>query len=223
MGKNDKILEKLRLKSVTKQAVYRINKEVFKELKECAQKITKELSEEMANIDSNVEIKFTEKGDFEVIIQFSGDVLIFHMHTNTFTFDETHHIWKTSYVKEDSQRAYCGVINVYNFLSDSFKFNRQNDLGFLIGRIFINKDRHFFTEGNGKLGHIYNNFQESIIDENLLKEILRELMLYAMDFELQTPAFKDVQVVSMHQIMEMSHNIQLKTAKKLGYRQYEKK
>ena len=223
MSKNDKILEKLRLKSVTKQAVYRINKEVFNELKQCAKTITDELSKEMSKIDSNVVVNFTEKGDFEVVIQFSGDTLIFHMHTNTFTFDENHHIWKKPYVKEDHQRAYCGVINVYNFLSDSLKYNRQNDLGFLIGRIFINKDRHFFTEGNGKLGIAYKNFQESKINKELMKEILRELMLYAMDFELQTPNVKDVQVVSMHQILEMSQNIQLKTSKKLGYRDFEKK
>ena len=67
------------------------------------------------------------------------------MHTNTFSFDKSHQIWNSSYVKEDEYKAYCGVINVYNFLSDSFKYNRANDLGYMIGRLFINKEKHFFT------------------------------------------------------------------------------
>ena len=43
-------------------------------------------------------------------------------------------------------------------------------------------------------------------------------MLHAMDFELVTPPFKDVQVVSLHQINQMSQNMKLKTAKKLGFK-----
>ena len=35
--------------------------------------------------------------------------------------------------------TFCGIINIYNFLSDSFKYNRESDLGYLVGRIFINK------------------------------------------------------------------------------------
>ena len=43
-------------------------------------------------------------------------------------------------------------------------------------------------------------------------------MLHAMDFELVTPPYKDVQVVSLHQINQMSQNMKLKTAKKLGFK-----
>ena len=39
-----------------------------------------------------------------------------------------------------------------------------------------------------------------------------------MDFELTTPPFNEVNVVTLHQIKEMSHNMKLKTAKRLGYR-----
>jgi hypothetical protein len=39
-----------------------------------------------------------------------------------------------------------------------------------------------------------------------------------MDFELITPPYKDVQVVSLHQINEMSQKMKLKTAKKLGFK-----
>ena len=140
------------------------------------------------------------------------------MHTNTFLFEKNHHIWNSNYVKEDKFRAYCGVINIYNFLSDSFKYKRVNDLGFMIGRLFINKEKHFFTDGNGKMSFLYNNFQNDILDKNKLKNIVCELMLYAMDDELISPPLTEVQVVSLHQINQMSQNMKLKTAKKLGYK-----
>src|SRR5574340_1141800 len=59
----------------------------------------------------------------------------FH-HTNVFEFDTRHLVWKTSYVKEKATRSFCRMINVYNFLPDSFKYNRANDLGYLVARIF---------------------------------------------------------------------------------------
>ena len=43
-------------------------------------------------------------------------------------------------------------------------------------------------------------------------------MLYAMDDELISPPLTEVQVVSLHQINQMSQNMKLKTAKKLGYK-----
>ncbi len=218
MDSSQKIINKLTKKSATKQEVYRVCKSFFYMLKEVVSELSEELSNDVSPIDKHVEINYIEKGEFEIELKFSGDTLIFHMHTNTFYFDKSHQIWNSSYVKEDEFKAYCGVINVYNFLSDSFKYNRANDLGYLIGRLFINKEKHFFSEGNGRMSFLYNNFQNDILDKPILKNIVCELMLYAIDFELETPPFKDVQVVSLHQINQMSQNMKLKTAKKLGFK-----
>ncbi|MGB2138021.1 MAG: hypothetical protein ACPHVP_04055 [Flavobacteriales bacterium] len=218
MDSSEKIINKLTKKAATKQEVYRVCKSFFDMLKEVVSELSEELSNDVSPIDQHVEIKYTDKGEFEIELKFSGDTLIFHMHTNTFSFDKSHQIWNSSYVKEDEYKAYCGVINVYNFLSDSFKYNRTNDLGYMIGRLFINKEKHFFTEGNGRMSFLYNNFQNDILDKPILKNIVHELMLHAMDFELVTPPFKDVQVVSLHQINQMSQNMKLKTAKKLGFK-----
>jgi hypothetical protein len=218
MDSSKKIIDKLSKKAATKQEVFRVSKTAFNSLKEVAQELSNDLEGQITPIDKNVEVKYTDKGEFEIEIKFSGDTLIFHMHTNTFSFDKTHQIWNSKYVKEDKYRAYCGVINVYNFLSDSFKYHRENDLGFLLGRIFINKDQHFFTDGTNKMGFLYNDFEHSVLNKDILKSIIEELMLNAMDFELITPPFKDVQVVSVHQVMEMSKKMKLKTSKKLGYR-----
>ena len=218
MDISEKIINKLTKKAATKQEVYRICKSFFDMLKEVINELSEELSKNVLPLDKHVKIVYTNKGEFEIELKFSGDILIFHIHTNTFLFDKNHHIWKSNYVKEDKFRAYCGVINIYNFLSDSFKYKRVNDLGFMIGRLFINKEKHFFTDGNGKMSFLYNNFQNDILDKNKLKNIVCELMLYAMDDELISPPLTEVQVVSLHQINQMSQNMKLKTAKKLGYK-----
>ena len=218
MDISEKIINKLTKKAATKQEVYRVCKSFFDMLKEVINELSEELSKNVLPLDKHVKIVYTNKGEFEIELKFSGDILIFHMHTNTFLFDKNHHIWNSNYVKEDKFRAYCGVINIYNFLSDSFKYKRVNDLGFMIGRLFINKEKHFFTEGNGKMSFLYNNFQNDILDKNKLKNIVCELMLYAMDDELISPPLTEVQVVSLHQINQMSQNMKLKTAKKLGYK-----
>ena len=218
MDSSDKIINKLTKKATTKQEVHRVCKSFFDMLKEVVSELSEELSEEISTLDKHVEIKYFDKGEFEIQLKFSGDTLIFHMHTNTFLFDKSHQIWKSSYVKKNEYRAYCGVINIYNFLSDSFKYNRINDIGFLIGRLFINKEKHFFTEGNGRMSFLYNNFQNDILDKKVLKNIVNELMLYAMDDELISPPLKDVQVVSLNQINQMSQNMKLKTVKKLGFK-----
>ena len=218
MDTSGKILSKLTQQAAAKQEVFRVCKSLFDELKEVIHELSQELGKEVSPVDKHVEIKFTDKGEFEVALKFSGDTLIFHMHSNTFSFDKSHQIWNTSYVKKDQYRAYCGVINVYNFLSDSFKYNRVNDLGYLLGRIFINKEKHFFTDGNGQMNFLHNNFQNDILDKDTLKTIVQELMLQAIDFELITPPYKEVQVVSLNQINEMSQKMKLKTAKKLGFK-----
>ena len=223
MKEQDQIIQELAKKASTKQAVSRTAKGVFQELKKTLKKFSKEVQLEMIEIDKHVEIEYNDKGEFEAELKFSGDTLIFHLHSNTFQFDEKHHIWKSTYTKEDEYRAYCGVINIYNFLSDSFKYNRENDLGFLIGRIFVNKDNHFFVEGKGKLSFLFNDFENAIVNKKELTSIIQEAIMFAMDFELITPPFKEVEVVTLHQIKEMSQNMKLKTAKPLGFRFSNKK
>ena len=91
------------------------------------------------------------------------------MHSNVFEFDKNHGIWKISYVENNDMNSYCGIINIYNFLSDSFKYDRLDDLGYLIGRIFINKDNHYFVEGKRQLGFLYNDFGNAVIDTKAIK------------------------------------------------------
>jgi len=216
MNSEEKILSLLKEKACTKQKIYRITKNIFANFQDVLQEKANILNNEIQ--DKDVEVSYEESGDFDAKLKFSGDTLLFHMHSNIFDFDSSHQIHKTSYVKEDKMRSFCGVINIYNFLSDSLKYNRLNDAGFLIARIFINKDNHFFVEGDKQLGFLFNDFVNQQIDEVQICKIIDTAMIYALNFDLQTPNFNDVKVVSLHQILDINNNHKIKTSKRLGFK-----
>jgi hypothetical protein len=212
------IIDLLQQKACTKQDVYRKTQTVFSNLQKLLKTKANSLTKEIANKDKCVKVLYSSKGKFEAQLKFSGDTLLFHMHSNVFDFPSKHAIHKTKYVKEDKLRSFCGVIHIYNFLSDSLKYNRMNDEGYLIGRIFINKDSHFFVEGDKQLGFLFNNFMNQQINKEELDKIINSAMIYSLNFDLQTPNINDVNVVFVHQILEMNQNQKIRTAKRLGYK-----
>ena len=216
MNDKEKIVELLKTKASTKQEVFRKTKSVFAEFQQYLEVKSNIINSELA--DKDVQVIYSSDGDFESKLKFSGDTLLFHMHSNVFDFPNSHSIHKTKYVKQDKLRSFCGVINIYNFLSDSFKYNRMNDAGYLIARVFINKDSHFFVEGDKQLGFLFNDFVNQQINTDQIDKIINETMVYALNFDLQTPNFNDVKVVSVHQILDMNNNQKLKTAKRMGYK-----
>ena len=218
MTENNQILQLLQTKSSTKQEVFRNTLAAFKKLTNTLEKKASKLSQVMKDKDKFVEISFYKKGDFESHISFSGDRLIFHMHSNVFDFPNNHSIQKTSYIKADTLRSFCGVIHVYNFLNDSFKYNRFNDVGFLVARIFINKDNHFLVEGEKQLGFLYNDFVNQELNDDYIDSIVDQSMIFTLNFDLITPNFQDVNRVNVHQILDMNNYHKLRTSKSLGFK-----
>jgi len=212
------ILKSLKEKSSMKQDVYANTLQSFKILKASAKQIAADFKDEVAAIDKRIAIEYREKGEFEFGLRVAGDLLIFSMHTNIFEFDKSHQIWRNSYVKEDHSRSFCGIINIYNFLNDSFTYNRINDVGYVIGRIFVNKENHYFIEGKRQLGFLYNDFVHAVIDEKAIKSVLESTILYCLNFDLFTPPFDSVKEVSVSDMQAASESMQIKTGKRLGFR-----
>tara|TARA_B100000287_G_C20483508_1_gene722098 strand:+ start:216 stop:890 length:675 start_codon:yes stop_codon:yes gene_type:complete len=216
MEQDKEIINLLKIKACTKQQVYRETKIVFSELQKYLKSKLSTINKEIS--DKKVKVTYSSDGDFEAKLKFSGDTLLFHMHSNVFDFPKTHPIHKTKYVKEDNLRSFCGVINIYNFLSDSFRYNRLNDAGYLIARVFINKEKHFFVEGDKQLGLLFNDFVNQEINSTEIARIINESMIYALNFDLQIPDINQVKVVSVHQILDINNNHKLKTSKRMGYK-----
>ena len=212
------ILKVLKEKSSLKQDVFHKNIKVFDEMKQVVKEVAQELKTLADPIDKRITVDYREKGPYEIELKVAGDILFFHMHTNVFDFDKSHPMWKTSYVREHPSRSYCGMIYVYNFLADSLKYNRVNDVGYMIARLFINNEHHYFVEGKRQLGFLYNDFPNKVINREALKNIVLSSIIYALDFDLFTPPFEAMQEVSVSHILEASENMRIKTGKRLGFR-----
>ena len=68
------------------------------------------------------------------------------------------------------------------FLADSLKYNRTEDLGYLVCRIFINRENHFFIESKGSIGIKYSMFSFEPINKEQLIEVVNELIIFAISF-----------------------------------------
>lgn len=213
-----KIVTTVKNKASIKQQIYRNTLEVFENFRGTSKQLIENLKKEAKNFDEGVVISFEEKGEFEFQLKIGGDILLFHMHSNVFDFDKSHQIWKSSYTQEDSSRSYCGMINIYNFLADSLKYNRYDDIGYLIGRVFVNKEKHFFVEGKRQLNFIHNDFVNETIDQACVEDIIQQAILYSMNFDLFTPPYQHVQELSVGQLLQEASGMRLKTGKRVGYK-----
>ena len=143
------IINILKTKSKNKQLVYLNTKTFFENLKEKLIQTEKYLTDKVTSSNKEIEIKYLSSGNFEAMLQLSGETLLFNMHSNVFDLPKNHAFKNSDYLKNDVERSFCGIINIYNFLSDSYKYKRLNDEVYLIGRIFINKDNKFRRKVTG--------------------------------------------------------------------------
>jgi hypothetical protein len=212
------ISELLQQKAVLKQDVYHNTLDVFKQLKSVLADTVRDVKSDFGSSDKRVDFHFRDNGDFQAEIKIAGDVLVFYMHTNVFQFDKSNSLWRTSYLREDDERSYIGIINVYNFLADSFKYQRESDLGYLIARIFVNKEDHYMVQGKRQLGYLYNDFVNSVITTDALRSIVESSILYTLDFDLYTPPYENMQQVTVEEIQSITSSTSLATGKRMGFR-----
>lgn len=212
------ILIGLQERAVLKQQIYRQGTEIFDALKTVLKELVDELKTGMEGIEqSGVEIHYKELSETEAEIKFGGDILLFSLHSNVFNFDDAHEVSNLPYVKQDYTLGYCNMIMIYNFLADSVKYNRLNDIGYLIGRMFVNRELHFYVEGKRQLGFLYNDFSNMILNEVYLRAIAESAILYTIDFDLLVPPYNEVQVMTVQQKLADHIQATQTTAKRMGF------
>jgi hypothetical protein len=153
------IVDLLLNKSALKQDIFQDTQKVFLDLKKV---LNEEVSSLKADItDDRIRMKYIDKGEFEAQVFVGSDVLLFHRHTNVFLLPDSHPFWKLDYLKKNPENGYFGIIYIYNFLAQSFIQGRMEDPGYLLGRIFINCEGHFFIEGKGPLGSSFKDIENN--------------------------------------------------------------
>jgi len=217
--KNESQLDGIILKTNLKQDVYRKTISSFGLLKEVLKDLAEEYSTKLKNkVDENVLPLYQEKGLFEAEFKLGGDLLVFSMHSNVFVFNREHPIWKLDYIKTNPLNAYCGVFSIYNFLADSFKYNRYEDLGYLVARIFVNHENHFFVEGKRQSGELVKDFGSDELTKEYLKDIIETTIQYAIDFDLLVPPYDQVKIANVQQMQAEINHSRIQTGKRLGFK-----
>ena len=212
--KLETIFEGLKQKSTTKQEIFRNTKETFEKMRVVAADIVDYLSKKITEVDSTVIIEYRNVNEFEFQIKFSGDLLIFVMHSNIVTLPEEHELMSNPYVEEDFRRRFFGHIMAYNFMADSIKYNRMNDPGYLLARILINVENHFFLEGVNELDLEYTDIAKNVVDDKALRLFIESAMVASVNNDLMAPDIDDIKKISVKQKME---NQQVSRGQKLGF------
>ncbi len=211
------ILATIKDKALLKQEVYKNTKDIFEDLRLVVQNLIIEYNLDLGEQDESVLLNFEDKGEFEFKIKIASDILVFSLHTNVFQFNRDHNVWKQSYVKTNPDNAYSGIINVYNFLADSFKYNRFEDLGYLVARIFINRENHYIVEGKRQMGLLETDLSVSTANHDNLRNIVETAINYSLNFDLLVPPYDNVKIMSVGQMFEKIQNSRTPTGKRLGF------
>ncbi len=217
MNTQEQILALLKNKSVLKQDVFHNTIAQFNSLKEILKTTIQELTEKFGNTDSRVTFEYRDRGAFQCEIRVAGDLLIFQMHTNVFQFEKDSSFWQTGYLKENPDNSYVGTINVYNFLSDSFRYDRTADVGYLLARAFINKENHFVVQGKKQLGILFNDLVASNFDASNQKKFVEQVILYALNFDLLIPPYENLHQITVEEMQDINHSGSLATGKRMGF------
>jgi len=217
---NDKKLEItgiLKEKSQLKQKVYDNTFESFCEVKEVLKSLAKELNGSLVGTDSRIRVEYTDRSNFDAQIKVAADILLFSMHSNIFQFDREHPAWKTAYIQKNKYNAYSGIINIYNYLADSFKYSRQDDLGYLIARIFINHEKQYLVEGKRQMGMLFTNYGNEEISKQSLQLIIATAIQYSLEFDLLVPPYDTVKIATVGQAEAKIQHSRVITGKRLGF------
>jgi hypothetical protein len=210
------IIDLLSTKAALKQDIASFSESVLDQLKRLAEAEVGDLRGHIS--DERVRLKIQDNGTHEFMLFVGSDVLVFQLHQNVFRMPDESGVWKTSYMQENPDRGYFGVINIYNFLAESFEQHRMNDEGYLIGRIFMNFEKHFLVEGKGQLGFLFNDLVNMELSDEKALHIIRVAMKFAIEFDLITPPYTMIQEVSLFQIQAISSDLKLSTGKRVGFK-----
>ena len=206
----------LESKSTAKQITYKNLLAAFSALAKESERVVDELKKKARPGDDDVTEEFAQINEHEFHVKLAGDLLVFVLHTNVVTLPPDHPVMNDPYIKENEVNRYFGQIMIYNFMSDSFKFNRMNDPGYLVARLLINHEGRYVIEGNGSLGMLFNKISGGPISEMELNVLVKIALTIAIENDLTAPPFPQVQYITVHQKLEKTQ--ELGGGQKIGFR-----
>ena len=204
-------------KSQAKQITYKNLLSAFELLAKESKRISSELKKKTkTSTDHDVTVDFKRVNEHEFFVKLAGDLVVFVLHTNIVTFGDDNEVMKNPYVKEHDINRYFGQIMIYNFMSDSIKFNRVNDPGYLLARLLINHEGRYIVEGEGKMGVVFSQISTAPITEQDLNILVKLALTLAIENDLMAPPYPQVKFITLYQKMEKTQ--ELGAGEKIGFR-----
>ncbi len=201
----DQIFDGLRQKASAKQAIWRHVQATFAELRAVSQEIVDELARRLTPVDENVVIEYKSVSEFEFHIRFSGDLLVFMLHSNIITFPDDYPLLQSDYVAEDFRRRFFGHIMAYNFMADALRYARMQDTGYLMGRLLVNIEEKLFLEGAQELNMPVAEraaVQPLDLAPDTLRQFVESAMIAAVNNDLLAPDLEAIRQLTVKQKLE---------------------
>ncbi|MBL7845936.1 MAG: hypothetical protein JNL40_00605 [Cyclobacteriaceae bacterium] len=212
----NRIQQLLEYKSTAKQVTYKRLIHAFETLAKESKRVISELKKRAKPSDADVTLDFKRINEHEFQVKVAGDMVIFVLHTNIVTFEDSHDVMKDAYIQSAEINRYFGQIMIYNFMSDSLQFHRINDPGYLLARLLINHEGRYIIEGEGKLGVVFSHISESPITETDLNILVKLALTLAIENDLTAPPYNQVKFITLHQKIEKT--LELGAGQKIGFR-----
>ena len=210
----DQILNRLTQKATAKQEVYRNTQAAFILLRQVAQDVVNELSRKLTPVDPSVVIEYRPVNEMEFHIKFSGDLLVFVLHSNVITFPSDYGPMPSDYVKADYKRRFFGHIMIYNFMADSIKYQRLDDPGYLVGLLLVNIENHYFVDGVQQLELPDCDIATSVVTEKTMRLLVESAMIAAVNNDLLAQPMEEIEKITLKQKLE---NQQVCQPRKVGF------
>ncbi len=169
-------------------------------------------------LDPQGRLQLQKRSDRILQLTVNTDTLIFVLQTGVFQFDRDHAAMTTEYVTEDPERAYVGIISIYDFLTDSFTFERDEDEGYMVARVFVNKESTFFVEGKRQRNMGHKSYGKNRLDSENWTKIVETAIKYSTEMEALVPPYETHMLTNMAAMNLEIMQSKSKNGKRLGFR-----
>lgn len=203
----ENIAKILLTKSTIKQKTYRNICKAFKQIQAEARSLVEDLKSKTSERDEDIKLSVESVSDQEFHLRIAGDLLVFVLHTNIITLPADYEYNKSKYVADQPLRKYLGQINVYNFMADSFEFNRLNDPGYLLARLLINSENHFIVEGDRQVGFMFESVSAKPLENVDLNILIKLIIAQAAENDLLAPPFPQIRNITVREQMEKTQSL----------------
>ncbi len=168
-------------------------------------------------LGGDVVVGFERRARHVGVLTVDSDVLVFVQLTDVFQFDRGHEAVKSEYVQGDLSRAFVGTIHVYDFLSDSFRYDRDEDGGFLVARVFVNAESAFFVEGKRQRNMGVGQYGKGVLGRESWRRIAETALKYAVEENPLVPPYEMVMQTDLATMKGYIMTSRIKTAKRMGF------